>query len=276
MKWALVSRPDTESVQKEMDGLRQYLKKKKQDVILENRLASALGEKGIALNKLEADYYVTMGGDGTILLTLEHTDNPVLAVNAGGVGFLTEVEPKYAKSAIDRILRGDFRVEERTKLSCWLDKERLPDAANEVTVQTSKIAKLIEFRVEIDGEVSDTLRGDGVIIATATGSTGYSMSVGGPILHPNVDAVVISPIAPFRLAARPLVVPFKSDIKVTLLERPLQGRDRDKEAKVVIDGQHGFGIPAGGSVFIKPSARRARFVRFGGGFYERVRTKLTR
>jgi len=272
MKWCLIGNPRSQQVLQLIREVRQVLIKRKQAIVIEQRLAAALGLRGTPLEKIDADVYITVGGDGTILLTLDHTDKPVLAINAGGVGFLSEVEPKYATVAIDRILRTDYRVEERTKLACYLDNKRLWDAANEVTVQTAKIAKLIEFRVEINGEAVDTLRGDGIIVATATGSTGYSLSVGGPILHPSVDGVVVSPIAPFRISARPIVVPYSSTIHITLL-----GRDRGgQEAKVVIDGQRGKAMRAGQVVAIKPCERRARFIRFEGGFYDRVRTKLIR
>jgi len=273
MKWGLICKPNAGHVLKEVKALHDYLLERKQPVQVESLLAKSLKTKGTPLDKMEADVYVAVGGDGTILLTLNHTDRPVLAVNAGGIGFLSEVEPKYALNAVERILRGDFRVEERAKIAARLDDERLPDAANEVTVQSSKIAKLIKFRIEINGEVTDTLRGDGVIVATATGSTGYSLSVGGPIMHPAVDAVLVSPIAPFRLGARPLVVPYTSTIKVTVLERRLGA---EKPAKVVVDGHHSADMAPNDVVTVTPSERRARFVRFNGGFYDRVRTKLTR
>jgi NAD+ kinase len=273
MKWGLICKPNATHVMKEVKTLHDHLVKLKQPMQVETLLAKALKVKATPLERMAADVYVAVGGDGTILLTLHHTDRPVLAVNAGGIGFLSEVEPKYALNAVERILRGDFRVEERAKVACQLDDQRLPDAANEVTVQSSQIAKLIKFRIEINGEVTDTLRGDGVIVATATGSTGYSLSVGGPILHPSVDAVVVSPIAPFRLGARPLVIPYTSTVRITLLERRLGS---EKPAKVVVDGHHSTDMAPNEAVTVTPSERRARFVRFNGGFYDRVRTKLTR
>jgi NAD+ kinase len=121
--------------------------------------------------------------------------------------------------------------------------------------------------------VLDTLRGDGIICSTATGSTGYAMSVGGPLMHPLVRGTVLAPIAPFRLAARPWIVPTDAPIELTLLERDTPS---DHEARVVVDGQHGFPVQPGASVRIGPSQRKARFVRLGSGYYERVRTKLTR
>ncbi len=273
MKWALVAKPDLGTYLRDAKAIYDYLGKKKQPLVVESVLARELHTKGVPLPDLKADVFVSLGGDGTILLTLMHTDKPVLAINAGGMGFLSEIETKYSLNAIDRILRRDYRIDERHKLACYLGKQRLQDAANEVTLQTAKIAKLIKFRVEIDGEVSDTLRGDGVIVATATGSTGYSLSVGGPILHPSVEAVVVGPIAPFRLGARPIVAPNSSTITITLLERKIQD---EVPAKLVIDGQYGYGVTAETPIVVKPSKRKARFIRFNGGFYDRVRTKLTR
>lgn len=274
MKWGLVCKPSIRHVYRETVTLYGYLQKKKQKVVLETDLARQLKTKGVSLSEMDADVFITVGGDGTVLLTLNQTEKPVLAVNAGGVGFLSEVEPKYAPHAIDRILRNDYRIDERAKMACYLDRKRLPDAANEVTLQTARIAKLIKFQLDINGEACDTLRGDGIIVSTSTGSTGYSLSVGGPILHPAVDAVVISPIAPFRLAARPLVIPYQSEIRLTLLER--RSAAGGAEAKVVIDGHHGQDVRYGQSVVVRASKRKARFIRFNGGFYERVRTKLTR
>jgi len=133
------------------------------------------------------------------------TDKPVLGINAGAIGFLCEVEPPQAGAAIDQVIRGDYRVEERDKLSAWLDGTQLPDATNEVTLQTSRIAKLIQFRITVGGEVLDTLR------ATASSSRRPRARPATP--WPSAAArasqcarTVLAPIAPFRLAARPWVV----------------------------------------------------------------------
>jgi len=250
------------------------LRKQKQEVVLENRLAKQLDQDGQALEDMDVDVFVTVGGDGTILLTLEHTEKPVLGVNAGGVGFLTEIEPKYTPTAVRRIVHGDYQVEERNRLSAYLGDEQLPDAINEVTLQTAKIAKLIKFRIAVNGEVVDTIRGDGVIVATTTGSTGYAMSVGGPIVHPAVQATVIAPIAPFRLSARPSVIPYDSEVQITMLDR--KSSPSDKVAKVVVDGQHGYDVPHDGVITTRPSPRKSRFIRFDESFFSRVRTKLIR
>lgn len=274
--WALVGKGSIPHVKKEAEWIASHLRKRGQTLLFETSLARSLGEKGLPMEELDgrADLFLTVGGDGTILLVQAVTDKPVLGVNAGAIGFLCEVEPPQAGAAIDQVIRGDYRVEERDKLSAWLGDVRLPDATNEVTLQTSRIAKLIRFRITVGGEVLDTLRGDGVIVSTATGSTGYAMSVGGPLMHPSVHGTVLAPIAPFRLAARPWVVPSSAQVELTLLER--DSATGEPQARVVVDGQHGVDVEPGQSVRIGPSSRKARFVRLGSGFYERVRTKLTR
>ncbi|MFA5945163.1 MAG: inositol monophosphatase family protein [Candidatus Thermoplasmatota archaeon] len=277
LTWAIVGKGSIPHVRKEAQWIVQHLRKRKQTVLLETSLAAGLKKPGLSLNQLDAkaDVFVTVGGDGTILMVQAVTDKPVLGVNAGAIGFLCEVEPPQAGSAIDQVIRGEYRVEERDKLSAWLEDRQLPDATNEVTLQTSRIAKLIRFRITVGGEVLDTLRGDGLIVSTATGSTGYAMSVGGPLMHPNVKGTVLAPIAPFRLSARPWVVPSDSAVELTLLERD-SANNAEPSARVVVDGQHGVDVSPGQTVRIGPSARKSRFIRLGSGFYERVRTKLTR
>lgn len=276
LTWALVGNSAIPHVLKEARWIHGHLVARGQRVLVESDLARALGQTSHTLAKLDrqADLFLAVGGDGTILLTQNATDKPVLGVNAGAIGFLAEVELPQAEAALDAIVRGDYRIEERDKLSAWVGKQRLPDATNEVTIQTSRIAKLIQYRIAVSGEHLDTLRGDGLIVSTPTGSTGYAMSVGGPLVHPLVRGTVLAPIAPFRLAARPWVVPSDAQIEVTVLER--DGAGGGSEARVVVDGQHGVDLEPGGSVRIAPSPRKARFVRLGTGFYERVRTKLTR
>jgi NAD+ kinase len=276
VKWAIVGKGDIIHVVEQARWVVKHLRSIGEEPLVESGLAEALGEPGVAITDMDqdADLFVPVGGDGTILWTLQHTDKPVFGINVGAIGFMAEVEPPQTKDAIQAILGGAYRIEERNKLAAYLDGERLPDAANELTLQTRRIAKLIRFTVHVDGEVLDTYRGDGIIVSTATGSTGYAMSVGGPLVHPRVNGTILAPIAPFRLAARPWVVPSDATIDLTLLER--DSAQGVQQAKVVVDGQHGFDVATGATVHITPSERKARFIRLGSGVYERVRTKLTR
>lgn len=276
MKWGLVGKGDIPHVRTEAARLLAALEKAGDEVWLETGLGEALGRPGGAIPDFAADVdlFLTVGGDGTILYTQQLTDKPVFGVNAGAIGFLAEVDPAHALDALEQIRAGKHIVEERHKLAVHLGDERLPDAVNEATLQTRRIAKLIRFTVKVDGEELDTLRGDGIIVSTPTGSTGYAMSVGGPLVHPKVPGTILAPIAPFKLAARPWVVPASSKIEVTLLER--DSAQGVQQAKVVVDGQHGFDVDTGATITITQSRKQARFVRLGSTFYERVRVKLAR
>jgi NAD+ kinase len=245
--------------------------KDKGEVFPEKSIAKKKNVKGYSneeINK-KSDIVVTIGGDGTILRALEYVDKPIFAINSGGMGFLTEVESKYAISGLKKVIAGKYNVEERAKLKVTVDGKRLPDAANEVTVQTPRIAKIIYLKIFVDNELIDSFGADGVIVATSTGSTSYALSAGGPILDPSVDAMVIAPLAPFKLSARPWVVPLDKKIRVQLVFK-------SKESKVVIDGESPQKITQESKIIITGSEKKARFVRFGESFYEMVRLKLVR
>ncbi len=225
-----------------------------------------MGLEGVPLERIEADVIITVGGDGTILRTLQGTDKPVLGVNAGVLGFLTEVQPEDIKPSIRRLLKGDYKIDERLKLKTTMDGKRLKDATNEAVIHTAHIAKMRHFEISIDGVRATEIRADGLIVATPTGSTSYAMSVGSSIIDPRVDALVIAPIAPFRLAARPLVAPAKSRIGVSIKE--------PRECIVVIDGQTEFTTQGTENYLFTSSEKKARFVSFRDDFYSTLEQKL--
>lgn len=239
---------------------------KGQDYVVESHTARGLGVKGVPLSDMKVDVIITVGGDGTLLRTLQATDRPVLGVNAGILGFLTEVQPDEVKSAIKRLLSGDYNIDERLKLKTMMDGERLEDATNEAVLHTAHIAKMRHFEISIDGKRATEIRADGLIIATPTGSTSYAMSVGSSIIDPRVDALVIAPIAPFRLAARPLVVPAKSKIGVTIKD--------PKDCIMVIDGQVEFATKGSEKYMFTGSEKKARFISFRDDFYSTLEEKL--
>ena len=270
MKWGLVCNFHVKKAYSLAGELYEFLVKN-DDVFVENKLAKIKKIKGYALDEIntKADVVITVGGDGTILRALEKVEKPIFAINSGGMGFLSEVESKYAKEGLQRVIDGKYNVEERAKLKVMVDGKRLPDAANEVTVQTARIAKMIYLQLAVENELLETFGADGVIIATPTGSTSYALSVGGPILDPSVNAMVIAPLAPFKLAARPWVVPLGKKIGVKLLYK-------SKETKIVIDGESPQNVTPDSNIVITGSEKKARFIRFGESFYQMVRLKLVR
>lgn len=223
----------------------------------------------IPLAELAADAIIAIGGDGTYLSTLQRTNVPLLAVNAGTVGVLAEVDGRNAAefgAAIGRVLRGYYFLEERMKLAVQAAGTAMPDATNEVVIHSGRPAKMGRFDIILDGRRIGRLQADGVIIATPTGSTGYSLSALGPIVETGVEGIVIVAIAPFRAVARAMVV----EPLHTITIRP---EGADLHSLAVIDGQVEAQVPSGGSVLAYRSPRRARFIRFGATHLSRLRGK---
>jgi len=270
MKWGVACRSDAN---KSISLARTVIDFLHEDgeVFVEEHLAQAIEIKGYNLREIDkkADIVVTIGGDGTILRAVKEIEKPVFAINSGGMGFLSEVESKYAVGGLKRLIEGNYNVVERSKLKTTLDGKRLPDALNEVTVQTDRIAKILYLKIFVDEELIETMGADGVIVATPTGSTSYALSVGGPIMDPSVNAMVIAPLAPFKLSARPWIVPMDRKVRIELLAK-------SKESKIVIDGSFETPVTDQSNIVITGSEKKARFVRFGESFYQMVRLKLMR
>jgi len=242
-------------------------------IFVDEDLALQIGRQGTTVAEMErqkVDFIVSVGGDGTILRTIHKMADPVpiLGINMGTLGFLVDVEPKDAVETLRRLLSG-FDVDVRSRLKLLLNGVCLPRATNEIAFLTASPAKMIEFEIIVDGALMEDFRADGVIIATSTGSTAYAMSAGGPIVDPRVDAIVLVPMAPFKLSSRPWVIPGDSRIEVRL-------KLPDKEALVVVDGQTSMVISSRDTVVISKAKTPARFVKVGRvGFYAKVKSKLT-
>jgi len=243
------------------------------EIFVDQDIASQISWRGTSVEEMEAtkvDFMVSVGGDGTILRTIHKMADPVpiLGINMGTLGFLVDVEPKDAIATLEHLLSG-FEVDLRSRLKVVLNEKSLPPATNEVALLTASPAKMIEFEIIVDGSLMEDFRADGVIIATSTGSTAYAMSAGGPIVDPRVDAIVLVPMAPFKLSSRPWVIPGGSVIEVKL-KLPM------KEALVVVDGQSTTTISVNDTVVISKAETPARFVKVGrDGFYAKVKSKLT-
>jgi NAD+ kinase len=272
MRIGVVARFDVDLAVDLAGKIVEFLIEKDVETFLETQLASKLEKyHGIAsdLEDMDVDMVVAVGGDGTVLRTqglINQKKIPLFGINMGAVGFLTEIDPEDAFTALEQVLAGKYFVEKRTQLQVWHNKE-LHSALNEVVLMTQKPAKMLHIEISVDDEVVEELRADGIIIATPSGSTAYSMSAGGPIVDPRVGAFLIVPICPFKLGARPTVVPNDSVIKVKFLRK-------GKKAVAVIDGQFEEEINYMDEIVFKKSDNYAYFVRLTKNFYRRVREKL--
>jgi len=273
MIMGLVARSDVPEAVTLALAIADFLTEKGVDILLDTPLAMELStykDRKCDLEDMDVDMVVAIGGDGTILRTqsfISHKKIPLIGINMGTVGFLTEIDPENAFTAIKEVLAGNYFVERRNQLLVWHDHD-LPLALNEVVLMTRKPAKMLHIQISVDDEIMEELRADGLIIATPSGSTAYSMSAGGPIIDPKVKAFIIVPICPFKLGARPTVVSDESIIKVKLLRE-------GKKAVAVIDGQFEEEINYMDEIIFRKSDNCAYFVRLTKDFYRKVREKLT-
>ncbi len=235
--------------------------------------AEVLGIEGTPIERMRdegVELIITVGGDGTVLRNIAKMKDPlpILGINMGTLGFLVDVEPEDAIETIEEVLYG-FTYTERMRMDVFLNGEMIETATNEIAVMSAKPAKIIQLEVYVNDCRLDEMRADGVVFATPTGSTAYAMSAGGPIINPRVNAIVVVPVAPFKLSSRPWVIPSDSEITVKL-------SDNEKEAVIAIDGQKSYRIKPDDVVKLKKSKYPARFVRIlDTCFYERVQRKLS-
>jgi len=234
----------------------------------ESRPPAALGQ--------EIDLALVVGGDGTMLHVareLAPLGVPLIGVNLGRLGFLTDISTDHMEDELARILDGDFKTEERILLEAEVVRSgkvlNRANAFNDVVVNKGALARLIEFETWVEGEFVNSTRADGIIVATPTGSTAYALSAGGPILHPTLPALVIVPICPHTLSDRPLAIGSDSQIEIVMISTSQQS------AHVTFDGQTNFAVLDGDRVRVRRAARAATLIHpTRRNHYEVLRGKL--
>ena len=238
-------------------------------------LAHALGCPELAEGRLEdCDLLMVLGGDGTILSALDYAlpnDIPILGINLGRLGFLSEVEPKNLRRDVVEVLEGRYSIDSRLTMRIQGQDEKNVFALNEIVVRRSTPAVcVLSLEIEVNGIMVDRISGDGLIVASATGSTAYSLSAGGPVIRPGLDCFVITPICPHTMNARPVVVSSKDMITIRVLD------DRGA-AHAVLDGRKNVLVePGEPGITISRSDLRARFIRIHDrNYFSLLRDKLS-
>jgi NAD+ kinase len=261
-----------------MTLLAEYLTKSGIEVITRADAAPRLAARAVddADIATEADLIIAVGGDGTMLYAAGLTGNgkvPLLGVNRGRLGFLADISPAEMLENLQQILDGDYSRESRlqiaAKISASDGSERSGVALNDIVLQRRQTGRMLDFETRIADRYVNTHAGDGIIVATPTGSTAYALSCGGPILEPMLDAVVIVPICPHTLSDRPIVIPSSLEIELKLLRR------HDTTAEVSVDG-HSLGeLEPGDSLRISSSTNRITLIHPPGyDYYGILRSKL--
>ncbi|MHB1042174.1 MAG: NAD(+)/NADH kinase [Eubacteriales bacterium] len=256
-----------------------WLKENGQAVLMNQDTASALDLSGVGVPRAQLtdkiDYVIVLGGDGTILRAarkIAASSTPIIGVNFGHLGFLTEIDVPDLLPALEKILSGQYYIDERMMLEARLFRKGKiighSVGLNDAVITKGAFARLILLETYLNDEYADTYPADGLIVASPTGSTAYSLSAGGPLVTPDFDLMLITPICPHTLWARPMAVAPDSVVKVIL-------RSPQAEVMLTMDGQHGFSLKEDDLVVINRAPDKARFLRLKGrNFFEVLRKKL--
>jgi NAD+ kinase len=280
-KIGLVGRSQQNGLDVVLQELLALLEQRGHDVILEDCLGELVPDAAVLLGSRHeigqhSDLVIVAGGDGSLLSaarTMAKYDTSVLGVNRGRLGFLTDITPDQIAEQIPRVLDGDYVTESRFLLDAHVERDgeivAKADALNDVVVNSGTSAQMIEIELTVDNAFVYRQRADGLIVSTPTGSTAYSLSGGGPIMHPSLDAIVLVPMFPHALSSRPIVVDGNSEIRVDILQR------NRIHPPVTCDGQVNMTARPGDSVVIRKKPHVLSLLHpVGHSFYASCRDKL--
>lgn len=265
----------------EIRRLTDLLRARKLNVILEDDTATLLDSPVAARRSLgeigqEIDVAIVIGGDGTLLNVARHLADfevPLIGVNLGRLGFLTDIPAENMIAELSRILDGDYQAEERCLLSADIVRNEetvhAAKAFNDVIVNKGELARLIEFETYLDGSFVNSMLADGIIVATPTGSTAYALSAGGPLLHPTLGAIVLVPICPHTLSDRPIVVSSDSVVEIVMTGT------RNQRANVTFDGQVHYPLQEHDRISVRRAPKAVRLWHpTGRNHFDVLRAKL--
>jgi len=259
----IVGREDDSRVAEPMSLLRKHLEKAGANLLPKDEIG-------------KADLIMCIGGDGTMLYAsrlARETGTPILGINRGRLGFLADVTPDEMISSVDNVLAGNFTTDSRLLLEARLQhgsgEDLVAHALNDIVLQRRETGRMVDFETRIAGQYVNTHSGDGLIVATPTGSTAYALSCGGPIIEPQLDAVVIVPVCPHTLTDRPIVISADQSIEVSLLQRD------ETRAEITVDGFSMGSIEPDDKLLISAANTRVTLVHPPGyDFYGILRSKL--
>jgi NAD+ kinase len=277
---ALIGRYDTAEIAESLLGLADLLQQHGCTVLIEEETAANIGRNGFstadyAAIGARADLAVVLGGDGSMLSAARHLavhGVPVVGVNQGRLGFMTDIAYSHMRETIELLLSGQYTIGERTMLEAQVLRGEVEifrtQALNDIVVNKGATGRMIEFLVHIDSQFVYDLRSDGIIVSTPTGSTAYALSSNGPILQPNLPGIALVPVCPHTLSNRPITVSDRCVIEITIKQRAVG-------ARLHFDGQPHAELEAGDKVIVRRAAHSIRFVHPPGySYYAMLREKL--
>ncbi|MFQ5499977.1 MAG: NAD(+)/NADH kinase [Candidatus Zixiibacteriota bacterium] len=278
MRFGLIANLNRPGAQDAMRSLIDWVKRSNNDLLLSEELLAVAGNDLAFARKDEiaskVDVVVSMGGDGTILSTnraVGRAGTPILGINLGSLGFLTQLTAKQLVSALEAIVAGKYNIEERMLLEAHVAGRSEPESAfalNDIVVDNGPVSRLIDIVLEVNGEEIVAYRADGLVVSTPTGSTAYNLAVGGPIMNPTMDAVIVAPISAFSLSTRPMILSPGDTLELKI-------GSQHGVAGLTLDGQVMVELKDTDRVTITRADFRAKFVVFPENtFYKLLRDKL--
>lgn len=277
----VIGRQRKEDISDTLVALKSLLAHKKIAVVMETETATHLPTHTLPTYSRDelgrhCDLIIVVGGDGSLLNAARAAIDrqiPVLGINRGRLGFLTDIHPSELEHKVSEVLDGQYQEEQRCLLTATIEnhgKTLGKDIAlNEIVLMPGDIARMIEFAIEIDDQFVCVQRADGLIVATPTGSTAYALSGGGPILHPNLDATVLVPMFPHTLSARPIVIRSSSTIKIII------SKENETSPRLSCDGQAQISLPLGSNVIIRKNPQSLRLIHPQDyNYFQTLRKKL--
>lgn len=275
---AIIVKPHTKDIKNITESLIDILKYHNKNIFLEERTAKVLGENHYNSNdeiKDSADLLIVLGGDGTLISAvriLENKDTPVMGINLGRLGFLTDTKLSEFEEKLKQIFRGNYKIEKRMKLKVDVFKNGKQtfetQVMNDVVINKGALARIVDIDVFVDNLFMNRYRSDGIIVATPTGSTAYTLAAGGPIVFPTLNSIIVTPICPHSLSHRPIVLNENSVIRLKI-------DDLEDKVFLTCDGQTGKKLESGEEVFVKKSLSSANLiVSEGYNYFSLLKEKL--
>ncbi|MBY8998321.1 MAG: NAD(+)/NADH kinase [Candidatus Thorarchaeota archaeon] len=268
----LVCRPDRPEIEPFANQVAEFLISRDLNVQIDPGSCNVTNDKAQStrIEDMDADFVVTIGGDGTILYTLstlKNRETPLFCINRGFVGFLTESDPESTISALEKVLENECVIEHNVNIGSGVGDRIFEDALNEVYVVSKTPGRLLTFQVFLDGVQVDYGRADGAMLATPVGSSAYALAAGGSILAPNVNGLIFVPVCPPRFELKSIVIPTGSTLELELVKPGASGL-------AIIDGQTRWDVEPLETVWMKKSEVQTRFIRMYDNYYDRLNTRL--
>jgi NAD+ kinase len=275
----VIAKPHAQGLTALLHKLLPWCDQRQVEVFLDTETAASVGHaKGYLRTAIPGlvDFIMVLGGDGTLLSVtrlLGQHNTPILGVNMGSLGFLTETTTNEVFAQLEKVLEGDYVLQDRIRLTTCIHRQvdhlAQPFVLNDVVINKGALARILSLEIYVDDLYLTTYRADGLIVSTPTGSTAYSMAAGGPILYPNLHALILTPICPYTLSHRPIVLPDTAKIEV-ILQTP------NEDVLVTLDGQIGINLAYGDVVTIQRAAQPIQLMRTTkqDQYFHVLRTKL--